>query len=131
PCCVPTCINVEIPEPGPLPAQGRPFIVGYSGNVYGPRLSSLRALVRAIGDNPDYAIRYFTPQRPELLKAYGVWAGNAGAEFVSDEGQLIRHLQSCDVLFLPLTFEVEENSRDQLSTCFGTKSCEYFLSQRP
>src|SRR5206468_10785623 len=103
----------------------------YSGNINSTRLSSLRALVRAIGNNPIYALRYFTPQKPAFLRENGIWPSNASAEFVSDERDLIRRLASCDALFLPLTFEVGENSRDQLATCFGIKSYEYFLSQRP
>ena len=129
--CLPACINVGIPEPGALPAPNNAFVVGYSGNVNSTRLGPLRALVRAIGDNPGYTIRYFTPQKAEFLKANGLWADNASAEFISDEGDLIRRLASCDALFLPLTFDVDQSSYDQLATCFGIKSYEYFLSQRP
>lgn len=129
--CVPACINVPVPEPGPLPAAGRTFVIGYSGNVNATRLSSLRALVGAVGDDPAYAIRYFTPQTPAFLRSQGVWTENSTATFVSDEGDLIRHLADCDALFLPLTFDVQHASRDQLATCFGIKSYEYFLSQRP
>ena len=129
--CLPACINAGIAEPGELPSPGRSFVVGYSGNINYTRLSALRALVCAIGDNPAYAIRYFTPQKPKFLKAHALWADNASAEFIPDEGKLIRRLASCDALFLPLTFDVGESSRDQLATCFGIKSYEYFLSQRP
>lgn len=131
PVCLPTCVNRSIPEMVTLPQPKRPFVVGYSGNVNATRLSSLRALVRAIGDNPSYRIRYFTPQRPDFLRTHGIWAGNASAAFIGDEEDLLRELAGCDVLFLPLTFDVNENSYEQLSTCFGTKSYEYFLSQRP
>jgi glycosyltransferase involved in cell wall biosynthesis len=129
--CVPACINVPVPEAGPVPESGRTCVIGYSGNVNATRLSSLRALVGAIGDNPAYAIRYFTPQTPGFLRAQGIWTENSTATFVSDEAELIRHLAACDALFLPLTFDVQDASRDQLATCFGIKSYEYFLSQRP
>jgi glycosyltransferase involved in cell wall biosynthesis len=129
--CVPACINTPIPAPGPLAEAGHPFVIGYSGNVNATRLSSLRALAGAVGDNPAYAIRYFTPQTPGFLRSKGLWTANSTAMFVSDERDLIRHLAGCDALFLPLTFDVSEASRDQLATCFGIKSYEYFLSQRP
>ena len=128
---VPACINDPVPEPGPIPSPSRSFIVGYSGNINNARLSSLRALVEAIGGDPAYEIRYFTPQTPEFLRAQGLWADNASAAFVSDEADLLRRLSACDALFLPLTFEVGDYSRDQLATCFGTKSCEYFISRKP
>lgn len=129
--CVPTCINVDIPRPNPVPSPGNPFVVGYSGTINSARISSLRALVRAIGNHAAYAIRYFTPQKPAFLRAYDLWTQNSEAAFVSGEAELIRRLSGCDALFLPLTFDVGENSRDQLATCFGIKSYEYFLSQRP
>ena len=131
PLCLPTCINTTIPEYRGVPEPGRPFVVGYSGNVNDTRLASLRALVCAVGGNADYAIRYFTPQKPGELQALGVWADNVTATFISDESELIRQLSACDALFLPLTFAVDRHSHDQLATCFGIKSYEYFLSQKP
>lgn len=128
---LPACINVPIPEPTPLPSLGGRFVVGYSGNVNSTRIDSLRALVKAIGGDPAFAIHYLTPHTPDVLRAYGVWADNAKASFVADERELVRRLADCDTLFLPLTFDPKENSRDQMATCFGIKSYEYFLSQRP
>jgi glycosyltransferase involved in cell wall biosynthesis len=128
---LPACINEPIPDPAPVPAPGGRFVIGYSGNVNSTRLDSLRALVDAVGGDPAYEIRYLTPQTPDFLRAQGVWADNATATFIADEKELVRQLSLCDVLFLPLTFEFRENSRDQLATCFGIKSYEYFLSQRP
>ena len=129
--CVPACINDPVPEPGPIRPPSRPFVVGYSGNINSTRISSLRALVEAIGGDPAYEIRYFTPQAPEFLRAKGLWADNASAAFIADEADLVQRLSDCDALFLPLTFEVGDSSRDQLATCFGTKSCEYLISRRP
>jgi len=128
---LPTCINVPIPEMVEMPPPGKPFVVGYSGNINSTRLGPLRSVVEAIGHRSDYALRYFTPQKPAFLKQAGLWTSNSSAELVSDEQELVRRLRLCDVLFLPLTFDVSENSRDQLATCFGIKSYEYFLSQRP
>jgi glycosyltransferase involved in cell wall biosynthesis len=129
--CVPTCINVTVPAPGVPPRSGNPFVIGYSGNVNSARTGQLRALVRAIGSDAAFAIRYFTPQTPDFLRSQGLWTENSSHLFVTDEGDLVRHLSGCDALFLPLAFDVDQSSRDQLATCFGTKSFEYFLSQRP
>jgi glycosyltransferase involved in cell wall biosynthesis len=131
PLCLPACINATIGGFRGVPDPGRPFVVGYSGNVNATRADSLRALVGAIGGDPAYAIRYFTPQKPDFLRAHGIWAENASRTFLSDESELVRQLSACDALFLPLTFAVAEHSRDQLATCFGIKAYEYFMSQRP
>jgi glycosyltransferase involved in cell wall biosynthesis len=50
---------------------------------------------------------------------------------VADEAALVPLLAECDAFFLPLTFRAATLSRDQLATCFGIKSYEYFLAQRP
>jgi hypothetical protein len=129
--CLPTCINQPIPDYAPPPEPGRPFRIGYSGNVNATRVGSLRALVAAIGRDPGYSLCYFTPQTPAYLESLGVWAPNASARFVADEASLIPLLAECDALFLPLTFDRDTVSTDQLATCFGIKSYEYFLARRP
>jgi len=129
--CVPACINVPVPPFEPTPPVGRPFVVGYSGNVNPTRVSSLRALVQAVGGDPSFEIRYFTPQSLDYLQSEGLWAANARGEFVADEVDLLGRLASCDVLLLPLTFQVNEVSYEQLATCFGVKVYEYYLSRRP
>jgi len=128
---LPTCINRPIPPFEPPPPPGRPLRIAYSGNVYSARIDSLRALVAVVGGDPAFALHYFTPQKPEYLKSLGVWCDNATAEFVADESALIARLRECDVMFLPLTFSVEEHAREQLATCFGVKAYEYFLAGRP
>jgi hypothetical protein len=128
---VPTCINQGIPEFTPPPAVGNPVRIAYSGNVNDTRLDTLRILVRAVGSDPGYAIRYFTPQTPDQLGALGVWSANASAEFVADDATLVRRLRECDVLYLPLTFDLKDHSREQMATCFGIKAYEYFLAGRP
>jgi hypothetical protein len=128
---VPTCINQQVPEAENPPPPGRPLRIAYSGNVNDTRISSLKMIVEAVGGDPDFAIRYFAPQSPAMLERLGVWAPNASAEFVGDDATLLARLRDCDVLFLPLTFEVTVHSRDQMATCFGTKAFEYFLAGRP
>jgi glycosyltransferase involved in cell wall biosynthesis len=128
---VPTCINKPLAEGGLLAPPANPFRIAFSGNVNDTRIDSLRALVVAVGSDPGYALQYFTPQPPEELKALGVWAPNASAEFVADDASLVRRLSECDVLLLPLTFEVSGHSRDQMATCLGTKLFEYFEAGKP
>lgn len=129
--CLPTCINEPIPGFAPPPDPGRPFRIAYSGNVNEARVDSLRALVEAVGHDPDYALHYLTPQSRAQLEAFGVWAPNASARFVNDEASLVPALAECDALFLPLTFDCGTLPRDYLATCFGIKSYEYFLARRP
>lgn len=128
---LPACINHAIPEFEPAPTPGRVFRIAYSGNINDTRIDSIRALVAAVGEDPSMAIHYFTPQTPDYLRTLGVWSRNATAEFIADEEALIKRLMECDALFLPLTFETGAHSRDQMATCFGIKSYEYFLARRP
>ena len=128
---LPTCINQTIPEFTTPPALGSPIRIAYSGNVNETRIDPLRALVRAVGSDPAYAIHYFTPQTRERLEELGVWSPHASVEFLSDEAALVERLRGCDVLYLPLTFDVKDHSLDALATCFGIKAYEYFLAGRP
>ncbi len=128
---VPTCINQPIPPLAPPPPPHRPFRIGYSGNINATRASSLRALAAAVGDDPSFEVRLFTPQTREELDFWGVRCANGSAEFIRDETTLARRLEECDALFVPITFDTDGNTRDQLATSFGIKSYEYFLAQRP
>lgn len=128
---MPTAINVDLPTTFNLPASEKPFIIGYSGSVVIDRLDPMQALVRAIGGNKDYEIRLFTPQKETYLKSVDLWADNVKIRFCASQDELVRELAQCHVLYLPLTFKTEHNSREQLATCFGIKSYEYFLSCRP
>ncbi|HUD70809.1 MAG TPA: glycosyltransferase [Dongiaceae bacterium] len=128
---VPTCINQPIPAFAPPPPHHRPFRIGYSGNVNPTRIASLRALIEALGRDPGFEVRLFTPQPRADLERRGLRSGNASVEFVRDEATLVRRLEECDALFIPVAFDNGENTRDQLATSFGIKSYEYFLAQRP
>ena len=128
---LPTCINQPPPPFEPPPPPGRPLRIAYSGNINATRIDCLRALVRSIGEDPSYSLHYFTPQTARYLKSVGVWSPNCSVEFIPDEATLVSCLMACDVLYLPLTFEVKEHSREQMATCFATKSFEYFLARRP
>ncbi|HUD70808.1 MAG TPA: glycosyltransferase [Dongiaceae bacterium] len=128
---VPTCINQPIPAFAPPPPHHRPFRIGYSGNVNPTRASSLRALMDAVRGDPGFEVRLFTPQTRADLDSWGIRSDAAGVEFIRDEAALVRRLEECDALFVPITFDTDGNTRDQLATSFGIKSYEYFLAQRP
>ncbi len=81
---LPTCINQRIPEFTTPPALGSPIRIAYSGNVNETRLDPLRALVRAVGSDPAYAIHYFTPQTREFYSLERLW-GDAERIEVPDE----------------------------------------------
>lgn len=130
---LPTAINGEFPVAVNLPPLGKPFVIGYSGSVVLDRLDPMQALVKAIGNNPDYELRIFSPQTKEFLQSNGIWADNVTQRFCTSQQELMEALSGCHLLYLPLTFKTGPgyNSIEQLSTCFGTKSYEYFLSARP
>lgn len=133
PLCLPTAINGIISEKSELPKLSSPLIIGYSGSVVKDRLDPFQALIQAIGNNSDYEIRIFTPQSEMYLKSENIWANNVIRSFCTSQQELIKQLRKCHVLYLPLTFNTGAgyNSRAQLATCFGIKSYEYFLSERP
>lgn len=130
---LPTAINGEFPEKFELPAFKKPFIIGYSGSVVLDRLDPMQAMVQAVGDNPDYELRLFTPQKQDFLQKNGIWASNVKLRFCASQQELMNELGQCHLLYLPLTFKTGPgfNSVEQLATCFGIKSYEYFLSARP
>jgi hypothetical protein len=131
PLVLPACINARLPEFETPPPPKATCVIGYSGNINATRLGSLRALVSSLNGAQDVELHYFTPHSEQELREFGVWTDKARARYVADEGELIRRLQACDILFLPQTFEAVEHSRDQLATAFGIKSYEYFMSLRP
>jgi len=128
---LPTAINGNLPKTFELPAKEKPFIIGYSGSIVRDRLDPMQALVKAIGNNPDFEIRLFTPQKEEYLESVGLLASNVKVKFCSSHPELLSELRMCHALYLPLTFKTDFNSIEQLATCFGIKSYEYFQSCRP
>lgn len=130
---IPHTINQAIPEFSPLPPPGDPFVIGYSGNVNQARIDVLRELVACIDSRPGYELRYFSANTEAFLKEQGVWAKNTSLQFIKNENELIGQLSSCDVLYLPVSFNTQSDGStyEQLQTSFGTKSLEYFLSNRP
>lgn len=128
---MPTAINSSIPQSFVLPDKIDPFIIGYSGSIVPDRLDPMQALIETIGDDIQFEIRLFTPQREDYLRSVKIWAPNVRLKFCASHAELIHELSQCHVLYLPLTFKVEYNSREQLATCFGIKCYEYFQSCRP
>lgn len=128
---MPTAINGSIPESFVLPDITDRFIIGYSGSIVPDRLDPMQALIKTIGNDSRYEIRLFTPQTEEYLRSVKIWGPNVMHRFCASHAELIQELSQCHVLYLPLTFNVEHNSREQLATCFGIKCYEYFQSCRP
>jgi Glycosyl transferase 4-like domain len=129
--CLPACVNEPIPHAVATKNPATPLVIGYSGTINATRVGSLKALLQVIGGDEGYRLRYFTPHTPQEIESAGVWDRNCSAEYIPDGERLVEKLGECDLLFLPLTFEATENSIEQLSTCFATKTYEYFLSGRP
>jgi len=67
----------------------------------------------------------------DYLKSIGLMNLNTTIKFCNTEEKLIGELKKCNLLYLPLTFDLKDDSYDQLSTCFGIKSYEYIQSCRP
>lgn len=128
---MPTAINGLIPQSFVLPPLGEKFIIGYSGSIVPDRLDPMQALIKAIGNDNRYEIRLFTPQTEEYLRSVNIWSPTVSRRFCASHAELIAELSQCHALYLPLTFKVEHNSREQLATCFGIKCYEYFQSCRP
>lgn len=128
---MPTAINGPIPESFTLPEVSKKFVIGYSGSIVPDRLDPMQALVKAIGEDAGYEIRLFTPQTEQYLRSVNIWASNVTRRFCTSHAELMAELSQCHVLYLPLTFRTEYNSREQLATCFGIKCYEYFQSCRP
>ena len=124
------CLN-ETPLTLPIRSRPDPLVIGYSGNINETRLRLLRDLTAAVGDNPRFEIRYFTPSSAAQVAAFGLMASNVRVGFAASFPKLIAELAQCDVLYLPLEFQPGDCSYDTLATCFATKSFEYFAAARP
>lgn len=126
-----TAINQDFPTSFELPSISEKMIIGFSGSVVSDRIDPMQVLVEAIGNNPNYEFRIFSPQDELFLKANNLFANNVSLKFCKSVEELIGELKQCHILYLPLTFKLGKNSYEQLSTCFGIKSYEYMLSCRP
>src|SRR5690606_12147426 len=113
------------------PAYTGKLIVGFSGNVSRDRVQPFRELVLLARERGDMEIRYFVPHSREYLETNGVWLEGSEIRFCRTDDELLSELRQCHALYLPLTFEVEDDSVEQLATCFGIKSYEYILACRP
>jgi len=79
----------------------------------------------------NFELRLFVPHSRDYLRNIGMLCANTTLKFCPTEDELIRELRNCNLLYLPLTFEIRDDSFDQLATCFGIKSYEYIQSCRP
>jgi glycosyltransferase involved in cell wall biosynthesis len=129
---VPTAINLPIFKPF---ASGKSdndqFTIAFSGQVNEGRVEGLKLLLEAIGNDPAYKVKLFTPTSREKLKQMGVWHDRMELEQFSDVQQLLTALAACDVMYLPLIFKSAHISQDQLATAFGIKAYDYMLTGRP
>lgn len=128
---VPVCINDLPSEPvGGASTGNERFTIGYSGTINRARIGGLNRLAAAIGNDPRFAIRLFSPTPRERLMETGLWRDTMTLEHFTNSRELVNALAECDAVFLPLTFKDFAN-RDQLVTCFGIKSYEYMVVGRP
>jgi len=106
--------------------------IGYLGSINIDRIQSLQLLCQAINGNQKYQLTYFSATSKEIFQKLGLKIENSSIEFIPDDEQLLKHLSSCDILFLPLAASQERRDREaQVSTGFPTKVIEYLLCQLP
>ncbi|MBX2916331.1 MAG: hypothetical protein KF856_13755 [Cyclobacteriaceae bacterium] len=124
-------INRPIPVSIDLPEIKDKIIIGFSGNVSRDRVQPFRELVKLISRRSDIELRFFVPHDLNYLLKLDLWLEGSYLRFCKNEDELMHELEQCHLLYLPLTFEVGEDSVEQLATCFGTKAFEYILACRP
>jgi hypothetical protein len=103
------------------------FIIGYAGTIIPERIDLLRELVEIVSKNINYKLRLFSPHDLKFLKKNNLYNDSVSNSYIKEQDVLIRELNNCDLLYLPLTFTSLRNNL-QLKTCLGTKSFDYLKS---
>lgn len=128
---LPTILHGGLPASFSLPAPGKPFVLAYSGSLIRDRFDPMLALWTVIRDDPNFELRLLTHQTAEHLKSWGFSGRNLKVKFCPSHQILLNELSACHAFYLPLTFKTDYNSKEQLATCFGAKTYEYFQACRP
>lgn len=125
-------INEQIPEFSAPPMPKAPFKVGFSGNVNATMAVPLRAMLHAIGNDPDYRIVLHTPTDPERIKrSLGEWADNVVTLDIDDTTKLLEAMRDCDVLVVGLADRSGSRDEEDFKTQFPTRTVEMLTAERP
>lgn len=129
---IPNVINKAINKKNCLVGslQGK-FKIAYSGSINEDRLDAFQAFTKCTLNNPKYELYYFTSQSSDILQKMGVLGENTFIKFCSSQEKLLKELQKCDLLYLPLSFNPGEAKLANMMTCFGTKTYEYLITGKP
>jgi glycosyltransferase involved in cell wall biosynthesis len=132
PVVLPHCNNDPIPDFDGQEQIREVCRIGYLGGINVDRVKSLKVLAQAINGNPNYHLTYFTPVPEEKIREMGLFFENSDASFIPDNEHLMIALSTCDILFLPLALDDDNEEREiQVKTGFPTKAIEYLSSQVP
>jgi hypothetical protein len=130
---IPNVINQKINNTNTFNTwnEGEKFRIGYSGAINRDRLDTLQVFFSCIKDNPKYEMVYFTSQSEEYLRKNDVFGENAIIKFCTSQAELLKELQNCHLLYLPLSFNNPPEILLNMMTCFGTKTYEYLIAGCP
>ncbi|MFH0912647.1 MAG: glycosyltransferase [Patescibacteria group bacterium] len=107
-----------------------PYTIVFVGNIYWPQIRSIKNLIRAIDDMPDFDIRLkiYTPQPKEYLKSVGIDSSKLELSVVPNS-EMPRIQGQADILFLPLSWHTK--GPDIINTATPGKLTEYMITGRP
>ena len=129
---LPHCVNNFPKQKIILDDYKSPFRIGYLGDINIDRIFSIKLLCEAILNNEDYELIYFTPKSDEFLIKENLLIPNSKRIYISNNEILLRELNSCDVLFLPVMQSQDHFERNpQVMTGFPTKTIEYLFASKP
>ena len=117
-------------RPGLAPCSDRPK-VGFAGAVYETNKSALADLVEAkkVSGGRFELLLATSRQSVPVLERIGLSESVDRVTTLPTHGEVLDFLSSCDVLFVPMSFE-SPNYNDLL-TIFPTKVTDYWLAQKP
>lgn len=108
------------------------FIIGYCGSINEARIDTMRYFFEAIERlSSGIDVRLFSRVSREFLVANNLEFPFVKLHFTESTEELVSELHSCDLLYLPLSFNVNSMESPQLRTCFGTKIIDYLKAQKP
>jgi len=106
--------------------------VGFAGLVYETNGSALKDLVDAkASSGGSFEIHVATPKvSVAYMRSMGILDSLDSVSTFSTRDELLTFLSSCDVLFVPMSFDPSFYKAD-LETIFPTKVTDYWLAGRP
>lgn len=112
-----------------IPDPRRPITIGFAGAIYDSNSRQLAEMCRIVNDDPTLRLKIWTGSPYD---SHSIRGPRVEVAFEADYERLLRHIASCDLLYLPLQFFKGTNmAANAMAFSLPTKSFDYALSGVP